>query len=320
MSLWLKRAVTSDFPASWCEQAIAALCGDRSEQPPAVAAVTYREDFGTAPQGWCLRADPVHLRADTRGLILFDSASFTLAVEESRALTDTLAAHLAEDNWRLVCKHPRRWYLLGDRPQHLETPPLPLVRGTPVAATPYSGEDASRWMGRLNELQMLMHNHAVNHNRAIHGQVAINSVWLWGGGKAQVLPELSGTQILADNVFARGLARACGVPALKLPDNAGQILASTPEGGSLFVVLEHCRDAAAYEDVTAWQAAVERLERDWFAPLIAGLTQRHVDALQLFALDGRCYRLTRANLRAFWKGAGDYRSQPGFRHPAGNRV
>jgi hypothetical protein len=294
------------------------LCGGDSAQAPAVAAVTYREDFGEHPPGACLRADPVHLRADTGGLILFDAGSFALDAEECRALVPTLDAHLAEDHWRLVCQHPQRWYLLGERAPLLETPPLPVVRATPVSAKPYRGADAVTWMGRLNELQMLMHSHPVNQRRAARGQPAVNSVWLWGGGERQPVQPAPGTRIVSDNVFARGMAGESGVPALPLPADASRLPAA--DGGHTLVLLEQCRDAAAYEEVAAWQAALEALERDWFAPLIAALRARRVEVLQLYALNGRCYRLTRSGLRAFWKGAGEYRSQPGFRQPTANRV
>lgn len=295
------------------------LCGDNSGQSPAVAALTYREDFGeTAPAG-CLRADPVHLRADTRGLILFDAAAFPLDADESQTLVESLAAHLAQDHWRLVSKHPRRWYLLGERPPQLETPPLPTLRTTPVSATPFSGEDAAAWIRRLNELQMLMHTHPVNLARAARGQPAVNSVWLWGAGEWRrgANPH---TRIAADNLFARGVAGACGIPALRLPDCVASLPAAPHSHDSLLVVHEACRDAAAYEDFEAWRDAVEQLERNWFAPLLGALQQRRVDCIDLYALNGSRYRLTRTRLLAVWKRGVDYRRQRGFRQPGARRV
>lgn len=296
------------------------MCGYNSAQMPPVAAISYREDFGTPPPGWCLRADPVHLRTDTSGLILFDASSFPLAADEAQALTDTLTAHLTEDNLRLVCRHPRRWYLLCDRPQRLATQPLPAVRGTRVSAMPYGGEDAAPWMGRINELQMLMHSHPVNRDRAERGEPAVNSVWLWGGGDAQPPHNPSCTRLAGGNLFARGIARQSGVPITDLPENASILSDTSVDSENLLVILEACRDAAAYEDIAVWQTALERLERDWFAPLLKALKQRRIDSLKLYALNGRCYRLTRRQLLTFWKGAGEYRTQAAFRLPSANRV
>jgi len=295
------------------------LCGGDSGRSPAVAALTYREDFGEAAPGGCLRADPVHLRADTRGLILFDTTAVPLDADESLALARSLAAHLAQDHWRLVSRHPQRWYLLGEHAPRLETPPLPAMRGTPVSATPFGGDDAAAWIRRLNELQMLMHTHPVNLARAARGQPAINSVWLWGAGEWRrgANPH---TRIAADNLFARGVAAEYGIPALHLPDGAASLPAAPQRRDSLLVVHEGCRDAAAYEDFEAWREAVGQLERNWFAPLLGALQQRRVDRIDLYALNGSRYRLTRTRLLAVWKRGADYRRQRGFRQADAGRV
>ena len=282
--------------------------------------MTYREEFGKPPPAGCLRADPVHLRADTRGLILFDASTFALQADEAQALVQTLDTHLAGDGWRLVCKQPQRWYLLGQRTQHLVTSPLPTARATPVSASPCSGEDAATWMRRSNEIQMLMHQHPVNRRRAENGQPAVNSVWLWGGSERPPLHQPPQIQLAADNLFARGIARESGIPLQDLPKHAFDLLDTTGNDSHLLVVLEACRDAAAYEELAGWEHALAELERDWFAPLVRALKQRRVDVLQLYPLNGRCYRLTRRHLLAIWKGSGDYRRQAGFRQASANRV
>jgi len=239
-----------------------------------------------------------------------------------RLLPDTRVnrLHRAGDGWRLVCKQPQRWYLLGQRTQHLVTPPLPTARATPVSATPCSGEDAATWMRRINELQMLMHEHPVNRRRAELGQPAVNSIWLWGGSERPPLHQPPHIQLAADNLFARGIARESGIPLQDLPKHAFELLDTTGSDSHLLVVLEACRDAAAYEDLAGWQHEFAGVERDWFAPLVRALKQRRVDVLQLYPLNGRCYRLTRRQLLAIWKGAGDYRRQADFRQASANRV
>jgi len=315
--LWLRRAGSSEFPATLTEQAIATLCGIDTRDSAPVASLTYLEDFGELPDGYCLRADPVHLRADTSGLILFDTASFELGDQESRALGGALASHLAEDGWELRQQHPHRWYLVGGEPQDLGSPALPAVRGTPVPAVPFSGADAAAWINRLNELQMLLHSHPANRARAARAQVAVNSLWLWGGGEPQQRGNAACGRVLSDNPFARGSARYCGLAALPRPAAAEQ---ATPVDNGLLVVLEDCRDAAAYQDMAAWRAAVQRLEHDWFKVLIRSLKAGKLDALDLYPVNGRVYRLTRRRLLAFWKGRGDYRSERGFRAAGLTRV
>lgn len=321
LSLWIKRAMADEFPAAWCEQAVAMLCtSDAGTERAAVAALSYREDFDAPPPGWCLRADPVHLRADTRGLVLFDAGTFDLDSDECRALVATLNAHLAEDGWQLEFRHPRRWYLSGGSPQRLEGPPLPTVRGTPLPATPWRGDDARAWNGRLNELQMLLHGHPVNAARAAAGAPVVNSVWLWGGGGPPPPAATNVTLMVAQNTFARGLAKHSNTAVTELPRHAGDLPAATGDRAHTLVVLEDCRDAAAYEDFADWQSAVARIERDWLAPLLGTLGSGGPDAIDLYPLNGRRYRLTRRRRQAFWKGAGDYRRERGFRCSSASRV
>ena len=315
--MWLRRASIGDFPATLTEQAIATLCGIAARDSTPVASLTYLEDFGELPPGYCLRADPVHLRADTSGLILFDTASFELDNEESRGLCDALAGHLAADGWELRQRHPHRWYLVGGAPQDLGTLALPAVRGTPVPAVPYSGADAAAWINRVNELQMLLHSHPVNRARAARGRVAVNSLWLWGGGELQHRGSAACSRVLSDNPFARGSAHYCGLKVLPGPAAAEQV---PPADDGQLVVLEDCRDAAAYQDLPAWRAAVLRLERNWFEALIRSLKAGKLDALELYPVNGRAYRLTRRRLLALWKGRGDYRGDRAFRGAGLNRV
>lgn len=315
--MWLRRASISDFPATLSEQAIATLCGIETGESTPVARLTYLEDFGELPPGYCLRADPVHLRADTSGLILFDTAAFELDNEESRSLCAALAGHLATDGWELRQRHPHRWYLVGGAPQDLGTLALPAVRGTPVPATPYSGADAATWINRVNELQMLLHNHPVNRARATRARVTVNSLWLWGGGDLAHHGSAACGRVLSDNPFARGSAQYCSLKVLPGPAAAEQV---TPVDDAQLVVLDDCRDAAAYQDLPAWRAAVQRLERNWFQALIRSLKAGKLDALALYPVNGRVYRLTRRRLLALWKGRGDYRGDPAFRGAGLNRV
>ncbi len=320
LSLWLRRAAASDFAATLNEQAIAVLCGITRSATAPVAAPTYLEDFGELPAGYCLRADPVHLRADASGLVLFDAASFELSHAESQALSSTLASHLAQDGWLLRLRHPQRWYLSGGEPQDLITLPLPAVRGSAVPAVAFTGGDACAWTTRLNEIQMLMHTHPVNQARAEAGRPAVNSLWLWGAGDLQQPASPVFTRVLGDDVFARGSARYCGLPGSPLPGGAEALTLSMAANDRLLVVLDDCRDAAAYQDMAAWQVAVQRLEHDWFAALLRSLKTGRLDSLELYPLNGSRYRLTRRQLLSFWKGRGDYRGHSGFRCAGASRV
>lgn len=320
MSAWISRARVSAYAATFTEQAITDLFGLGDAGSPPIAPLSYLQDFGRPPAASCLRADPVHLRADTNGLVLFDAASFELDQDDSRALLETLAEHLAADGWRLQQSHPQRWYLVGEQPLDLVTTALPRRRGTPVSTTHFAGKDATFWTNRLNEMQMLLHSHPVNQARALRGQVAINSIWLWGAGELQPPGEPRYTRLSADNACALGAARWCTVPASNIEPAADRFLPGLRLHERVLLVLENCRAAAAYEDFGAWEAAVRALEEDWLVPLVQALRTGRIDRLELLPLNGRRYRLERRDLRSFWKRIRDYPGEHGFRRSDATRV
>jgi len=321
LSAWLSRARISNYEVSLTEQAITDFLGMTDGTAVPVAALSYLQDFGEPPGGACMRADPVHLRADSSGLILFDATTFELNEDDSQALAQAVDAHLAAVGWHLRHGPCQRWYLLGDAGEPvLNTLALPKWRGAPVPATPFAGKEAVAWTARLNEIQMLLYNHPVNQARATRSEIIINSIWPWGEGTLTARVAPAGVQLSADNVCARGAVRWCGLAASEPLEDTAACLARLASGEPLLLLLESCRVAAAYGNFDHWQRAVACLEKHWFAPLLAALKAGRLDRLELWPLNGKRYRLERRQLRYFWRRIRDYRYEPGFFHPQARQV
>ena len=305
LSRWLSRGVRGPDPARTMEQAALALfeVAAESENLP-VAPFRYLADSARPPAGCCWCLDPVHLRADSHGLILFDAETCRLAAHEREALFATLSAFLAEAGWRLEASPAQRWYLFGPAADELHSTPLSRVCGKPVADFLPRGGGAREWMQRSNEVQMLLHAHPVNRERVARGVPAINSVWLWGGG---VLPEARRArfdQVYSDDPLVRGLALWGGCASRALPCDCGVLLQLTAGAQQVLLVADACRAGAEYGDVQGWASAVAGCERDWFEPLLAALAKRRFRELELIALNGCRYRLRRRDLWRFWRRAG----------------
>ena len=45
------------------------------------------------------------------------------------------------------------------------------------------GADGGTWKRWQNEIGMLLHEHPVNVEREANGNVPVNGVWFWGGGR-----------------------------------------------------------------------------------------------------------------------------------------
>jgi hypothetical protein len=68
---------------------------------------------------------------------------------------------------------------------------------------PKGDSTLTRW---LNEVQMFLHCHPINQSRQGEGKPAVNSMWLWGGGKlSTTLPSASFSGVWTDNPLAIGL-------------------------------------------------------------------------------------------------------------------
>jgi hypothetical protein len=230
------------------------------------------EDPGEAAvDGHWLCADPVHLRFHHERIVLADAGAFDLADDEAQALAAALNAEFA-DIGELHVATARRWYLrlnpagaaFAGAVDHVAEP-LSAVAGRRVDSD-LSDTDATltRW---LNEVQMFLHGHPVNARRERAGLPAVNSLWLWGGGRL-VRPQPGHfTAVWSANPLATGLARAAGVPVHPRPAGLAEMLDLASPGTRQLVVLDSLLAPVLYEDGEAWRQAWQALEADWFAPL-----------------------------------------------------
>ena len=274
--------------------------------PVSPAPLSYYHDFGQPPSGYCMRADPVHLRADTSGLILFDLVKSGVTEQELFDLATDISEHLAQDGFRLECRAGERWYLTGDTSQDVHADALSDAVGRILRPTHLQGHDAQQWTRRLNEIQMLLSAHPVNRQRLAEGKVAINSLWLWGGG-CWLAPLVSDcTGMTSDNPCVCGYAGASGM-SLRQWDNGRELADVHQAGERQLVVYEACRRAAAYQDISDWSSALQMLEHGWLLPLTRALARGRFSELELFPLNGFSYRIRRRDMLRFWQRGADYR-------------
>lgn len=305
MSRWLGHSKRIVFPGADVDSAACALFGLDAVQPPA-AALGYLADFPEPPAGLCFRLDPVHLRADTSGLVLFAAKSAGLTEDEGRALFEAIHPLLEEDGWVARYAAADRWYVsrVASTPAPV-TRPLTQVVGQPVSACLPEGEGADDWLRRINELQMLLHGHDVNQHRARHGHPLVSGLWLWGGGLMPLPGKAICSQLQTRHSVLSGLASLHGVTQVSGITDADAL----PESDTaLLIDLDACESAAASGDVQRWCTRLEQLEHDWFAPLLTALMRGTVRQLDLLPLDGFRYPLRRSDLLAFWRRRRHYRS------------
>ena len=212
------------------------------------------------------RADPAHLRVMRDHVASAPDDAFAVQQTEAEALCAALSRHFAGQLDFHACE-PRRWCAR-------------LVSGGPL-------DDAL-----LNEVQMLLHAHPVNEAREARGELAINSLRLWGTGRAPRSAQCRWQSVAAADPAVRGAARLAGARHRPLPRAAREWLDQLPEDGRHLAMLD------------ARQAPLAELERDWFAPLLAALRAGRAGMLTLHAVDGAeevSFETIRGDLRRFWR-------------------
>jgi len=261
-------------------------------------------DGGEPGSYFWLRADPVHLKLEGNQLLLADSARFALSQSEAETLAGSLNAHFSGDGLEFHPLRPDRWYLRLAQVPALETTALARAAGRSVDDLLPRGEDARTWRARLNEVQMLLHDHAVNAAREAAGELPINSIWLWGGGRLPEAAPAPFSAVWSGNPLAAGLAQAGRIAAHERPEDAAALLRKAAATGVNLILLEDLRDAAQYGDAHAWRTRLARLERDWFAPLLGALRQERIGMLSVHGLGpalALSVETTRSDLRRFWR-------------------
>lgn len=256
---------------------------------------------GTDPGAdYWMRLDPVHLRFQRDRLYLADATAFELEAAEALALLDSLNAHFAADGLSCLAPHPKRWYVRLPAAPDLVTQPLDAVAGRRIDPRLPRGGDAPRWLGLINEVQMLFHDHPVNQAREAAGRPPVNSVWPWGGGYRRPLPPAAWADVRTDMPVARALARAAGAPVGVPPARLDVLIQG---GGTGLVATGRLSAAARYGDPDAWLRGLLDLEENWFRPALAALRRGRLDRLVLEGTGAtpRAVALTPRRAWRFWR-------------------
>lgn len=279
------------------------LCEAFAVADQAIAPVTLGVDGMEAGEAYWLRADPVHLRLQRDQLIL--QAQVELSADEAMQLCASLNAHFADRGLRFFAPHPQRWYLqLGSAPD-MSTRPVAQVAGRNVHMHLPQGAGALRWHGVFNEIQMLFFEHGVNEAREARGEPPINSVWLWGGGRAAGTLAQPYTKVCSDSQLASAFAQAAGVAHVVLADDVTPCVAGSD--ADVLIVWEGLCHALQQGDLHAWRVSLQRFEQHYAAPLLAALRAGRISQLTLdvpVTTAARRFVLTHRDAWKLWRRPG----------------
>jgi len=259
----------------------------------ALSVIAANRDPGS--DSW-LRADPVHLRLMRDHLVVVPAEALAITHAEADAFCTSLNGHFT-GVMQVNALDPGRWTArVFNRDLELDDVPALQVAGRQIAF-------ARGHAPELTQIQMVLHAHPANAVREARGEPTINSLWLWGAGRAGKATS-RWSSVLAEEPLVMGLALLARTRYRSLPSGAAQWLQSALEDGRHLVVLDVLRAPALLMEVDKYHECLARLEQDWFAPLLAALRAGRVGMVTLHVPDGAealSFETIRADLRRFWR-------------------
>jgi hypothetical protein len=268
-----------------------------------VAPYTLLADGGSPERHFWMRADPVHLRVGRNSSSLAESTSFDVSRAEADALVETLNCHFGE-TMLFHAMQPARWHVRLQRAPDMHTTPPSDAGGASIEENLPSGPDAMPFHARMNEAQMLLHEHPVNDAREARGEPALNSIWFWGGGTLADSGTRPFSTVFGDDPLARGLALAASIPARALPKDALAMLAATGSDGVALVFMDALGSEKREAESARFLERRAAIERHWLEPLLGALRSGQIGMLTLSLPDADSLlevEIVRSDLRYFWR-------------------
>jgi hypothetical protein len=253
---WMARARAEPVPEGWRRALAERFMPEAgSDGGAAAGAAGARPDASSS--FWL--ATPVHFLAGLDTVRLHPAGLLATTLEEQCALSADFEQVFQGSGWALRVTERRELLLAGPLADGISSQDPARFLGRPVREGIPEGVGAAAVRRLMSEMEMWLHEHALNQRRLAAAQLPISGLWLWGGGAAsaaapRALPPLFGVDLASEGVW-----QLAGAPIKPLPANGSALGAS---GGRGAVVIVPVPSGAGPEVLLA-------IERDWIAPLLA---------------------------------------------------
>jgi hypothetical protein len=273
-----------------------------ADAPPASVAAAGLE--GVPPDGAVWLATPVHLIAGMTSLHFDRRSVLRLPAPELEALAASFRDTFRGSGFDLHPLAGGELLLTGPEaaPPATTTEPARMLLTSVAEALPMGG--GARALRQLSaEIEMWLHGHPLNEERAARGAPSVATLWVWGGGaSADSVAAAAGREMMdaafGSDSFVRGLWRLAGGEIRPMPVDWAAVIAEPRLQRALIVV----EVAELLHANASWRLAdaVAEIDRQVIAPSLAALRRGALDRLVLLANDRR-FSLCRANHWRVWR-------------------
>lgn len=263
------RIKTMDLPL---EALLSAQHGLHASADYPLAAIAASADSLEATHAYWLRADPVNLVLQRDCFSLGEPVPLAVEAAHAELIIASLNEHFSQDaggdDLEFMIGKSGAWYLRAQQKQNMSTTLPSVAMHKNVHHFLPQGEAAAKWVTRLNEVQMLLHEHPANQARESKRELPINSIWLSGGGSLPAynhldVAEYAANLFLANSVLYQGIAQWAGLSFQAVPANLDAVLQNK---------VAHVR---------LQLPATADLDEAWFKPLLQALKDKKITQLIL---------------------------------------
>lgn len=264
------------------------------QSAPLAAAALAGFDAAQADGHWFI-VHPIHVQMARTHLTLADPRQLRLDEADARALYESARPYFEELGKPLLYGDAGTWFMRADDWQGLRTASPDCVTGMNLSDWMPEGDNAIAFRKLQNEIQMLWYEHPVNEARQARGLPPVNSFWLWGGAAAG--RPAAGPAVIAGQPWLRAISP----PALRDATFDTLLAQGGPHPQA---VLGQLIEPAIAGEWSSWLDAMQQLEQQWFAPLLAALHSGRVTRATL-VLSHRhtsiAYTTSKLAQRKFWR-------------------
>lgn len=242
------------------------------------------------PDDVAFRLNLVHLEARGGKLIMEDYSAGHISTADGRELIEELQRQLGSEEFSfhpgVSYRHLMVWH--NGRTQLKMTPPHDIT-GQDITNCLPSGDGADKLIYLMNSSQMIFHNHPQYKRRTEKGEVAANSIWLWGHGKAPAMDEfgarygISGAVISAVDLI-KGIGVYAGLDIIDVPGATGYLdtnfegkaraaVEALKEHDFVFVHVEAPDEASHSGKLADKIKAIELFDEKVVGPVLQGVKQ-----------------------------------------------
>lgn len=216
-----------------------------------LAGIAASADGLQVGRAYWLRADPVHLLLQRDSFSLSEPVPLQVERAQADIIIADLNRHFSAEGMQFMLGHSGAWYLRLDSAPQIETtlPAVALDRN--IYQFMPAGHEASKWLAYMNEIQMLLHDHVVNHARESARLPAVNSVWFSAGGEMPIRSSLPSPHyhVVANSPLYQGLADLSGATSFSIGLSWTQLLAQNCAELRAAFAAQHVADDVLFRDL-----------------------------------------------------------------------